>query len=369
MRHSLIGLALALSSACGGHAPSLGDAATPPDGGVALLNATLAGGGPVDVEFQEGRISAVVAAGSGGVPSSEAVTTVDLSGLWLAPAFIDSHVHLAYYAKAEEMAAGGVAAAVDLAAPLSWLIGLQQGGLPLKVLASGPMVTAEGGYPTRGWGAGGYGLECADAAAAADAVRALAEAGAALIKLPVTSPPVLDEDALVAAVEAAHGLGLKVASHALSDGEAATAARVGADLLAHTPTEALAAETVAAWSDRTVISTLRAFGGGSAAVSDLAALRAAGARVLYGTDFGNTRTTGIDGEEIALLEEAGLDGAAILAAGTSAPADFWGLTELGEIAVGKEASLLVLSADPLLQPETLASPAQVWIAGARLDGR
>ena len=49
---------------------------------------------------------------------------------------------------------------------------------------------------------------------------------------------------------------------------------------------------------------------------------AAGATVLYGTDFGNTSHLGVDPAEIAALQAAGLDGAAILAAGTSAPAGY-----------------------------------------------
>src|SRR6185436_1172042 len=127
------------------------------------------------------------------------------------------------------------------------------------------------------------------------------------------------------AVEEAHARGLKVAAHALSDDEAARAARAGVDVLAHTPVAALSKKTIALWSDRAVISTLRAFGGSKTALSNLRALRDAGATVLYGTDFGNTTTPGIDGNELELLTQAGLDGAAILDAGTSTPAAFWGL--------------------------------------------
>jgi imidazolonepropionase-like amidohydrolase len=103
-----------------------------------------------------------------------------------------------------------------------------------------------------------------------------------------------------------------------------------------------------------VISTLRAFGGSKAAVANLRALRDAGATVLYGTDFGNTTTPGIDGDELALLAQAGLDGAAILAAGTSTPAAFWGLEGFGRIEIGAEAHVLVLDADPTVDPTTLS---------------
>jgi imidazolonepropionase-like amidohydrolase len=79
--------------------------------------------------------------------------------------------------------------------------------------------------------------------------------------------------------------------------------------------------------------------------------------------LGNTRVVGISAEELALLGAAGLDGAAILASGTRAPAKFWGLDDLGEIGLGKAGCVLVLDRDPLANPSVLATPAQVWING------
>jgi imidazolonepropionase-like amidohydrolase len=125
-------------------------------------------------------------------------------------------------------------------------------------------------------------------------------------------------------------------------------------VLAHTPIAPLSKKTTALWSGRAVISTLRAFGGSTTAVANLRALRASGARILYGTDFGNTTTPGIDGNELQLLAEAGLDGAAILESATSAPAAFWGLEGFGRIGVGAEAHILVLDADPTRDATTLA---------------
>jgi imidazolonepropionase-like amidohydrolase len=152
--------------------------------------------------------------------------------------------------------------------------------------------------------------------------------------------------------------------HALSDPDAARAAAAGADLLAHTPVQPLADTTIAAWSTRTVITTVGAFGGTAVTVDNLRRLRAAGASILYGTDLGNTQTAGIDPNELELLQQAGLDGAAILAAGTRSPAAYWGLGDLGDLAPGKAASLLVLDADPVLDPLTLARPVQVYLDGA-----
>jgi imidazolonepropionase-like amidohydrolase len=291
---------------------------------------------------------------------------VDVTGTFLAPAFIDSHVHLAYRPEPMVLARGGIAAAIDLAAPIYFLAGAHP---PLQVRSSGPMITAVGGYPTRSWGQGGYGVEVASPLEAAAAVDRLADAGVALIKLPFDEfGPQLDADTARAAVKEAHQFGLRVAAHALTDSMAATAAAVGADLLAHTPEDGLSPTTIDAWRGKTVLSTLAAFGGGPFAVRNLQALRAAGLTVLYGTDFGNGSTAGIDASELSLLLQAGLDGAAILEAGTSAPATFWGLTSLGRLEAGRAASLLVLDADPRKDPMVLTHPRAIYLDGVLLTG-
>jgi imidazolonepropionase-like amidohydrolase len=329
--------------------------AHPLAGPIVLENARLMGGQVVAVEIRDGRFSAV-----GEVPAS-ALERVDMRGAYLVPAFVDSHVHLAYFPVGEELADGGVAAAVDLAAPIEAIATpLPQGP---KVWWSGPMITAKGGYPTTSWGAGGYGLEVVSEDAAAAAVKRLHEAGARLIKVPIEEGGLTDAT-LARIVNEAHARSLLVVAHALDDAGASRAADAGVDGLAHTPTELLSEATVAKWSGRFVISTLRAFGSFTAP-TNLRALRAAGATVLYGTDLGNTREPRIDEVELGLLREAGLDGAAIVEAGTRAPAERWGFAELGAIEVGKAASFLVLEKDPAVDPLGLAKPKDVWIDGVR----
>lgn len=326
---------------------------TPP-GALALEGAKLlvTGAGPSDgpLYIVDGQIAAVAPA---------EVTAVDVSGRFIVPAFIDSHVHFAYQPDIAEMLDGGVVAGVDLAAPLG---SLSSDLSPMTVVWAGPMLTAEGGYPTQGWGRDGYGLECADTPAAAEAcVDQLADAGAGVLKLPITSGPTLSTATLQAAAARAAARGLPIAAHALSDDEAALSAAIGATVLAHTPTGDLSAATLKAWSGGAVTSTLAAFGG----TDSLRALREAGATVLYGTDFGNLRTTGISATELERLGDAGLSGEEILLAGTQVPAAWWGLDHLGELSAGRDASFLVLSADPRDDPSVLASPEQVWVRGQR----
>lgn len=322
-----------------------------------VLHGAKIGDVVTDVEVDQGLIVAV------GDVADRGVKVIDVSGKWLSPAWIDSHVHLAYLAGPEILADGGIAGVVDLAAPLDRL---GDDG-PLHRIYSGPMLTAVRGYPTQSWGSDGYGLECADAPAAAAGVTTVADAGAKIVKVALSGTSTLDDAQLRAIVDAAHARGLKVVAHALKDSEAARAAAAGVDGLAHTPTEPLADTTLAAWSGSShfVISTLAAFGGGSGAVTNLARLHAAGTVVLYGTDYGNGRTPGIDRQELSLLKDAGFSPDEIAAAGTAVPATFWGFSDLGSLEPGHAASLLVLDADPRLTPSTLASPRDVFIDGVR----
>jgi imidazolonepropionase-like amidohydrolase len=186
-----------------------------------------------------------------------------------------------------------------------------------------------------------------------------------VIKVPLGEAPVLDDATLAAVVARAHDANVKVVAHALSDEVAARAATAGVDALAHTPTQPLADSTLSAWQGRAVITTLSAFGG-AAARANLAALKARGATVLYGTDFGNTSIAGISAAEIDALSAAGMSGSAILASATSAPADFFGFDGLGRIEKSARACLLVLDENPLAVPRTLSTPLEVYRDGALL---
>lgn len=302
----------------------------------------------------------------------------------MSPALIDAHVHLRYAQGAESAALGcrdrsddppaclrstlakaGFAAVIDLAAPIE---DLAETSALLTVIGSGPMLTRPMGYPTESWGRDGYGLEVGDANFAAAAVDRLVAAGAGVIKVPLDAPS-LDAPSLQAIVDRAHQQGRKVLAHALSEDAAIRAAVAGCDALAHAPIEALSDEVVQAWQGRAVISTLTAFGKSRAAIDNLRRLHQAGVTVLYGTDLGNRRIEGLDPEELAALSEAGLSAPEIFASLTRAPAEFFGLGTLGELAPGREARFLVLAADPTADPHTLLEPLEVWIDGAPLAPR
>jgi imidazolonepropionase-like amidohydrolase len=169
----------------------------------------------------------------------------------------------------------------------------------------------------------------------------------------------LDPALLPVEVAAARRHGVKVAAHALANDEALLAARAGCDLLAHTPVETLAEETVAAWRGRAVVSTLAAFRGSDSAVANLGRLHAGGVTVLYGTDLGNVNVAAVNPDELRLLSDAGLDPAEVTAAMTSTPAAYWGLV------LGDDTYVRV-PRDPAFNPQAYLEPLSVVIEGTRI---
>src|SRR5690606_33101637 len=104
---------------------------------------------------------------------------------------------------------------------------------------------------------------------------------------------------------------------------------------------------------------------------NVAALHAAGITVLAGTDAGNPGTAhgaSLHGE-LALLVRAGLTPEQALRAATSAPADAFGLTDRGRIAVGQRADLVLVDGDPLSDITATRQIVRLWKNGVAVDRR
>jgi imidazolonepropionase-like amidohydrolase len=319
----------------------------------------LAGGQIADPRPREGALRVEGAFITGRSPRlTVKVPFTSSRGLTLVPAIVDAHVHLSLAGEvaliAREQLRRGVAGVLDLGAAERSLSSLDQ--RPLRARFAGPLFTAPGGYPTQTWGKDGQGLELSSPHEARKAVARLSAAGARFVKLAFDPRhPLLAPEVAAAASDEAHKLGLLVAAHALEADSVRRALEAGADVLAHTPRDALPPDLLERMKGKWVISTLRAFG---VAPARLAALREAGARIAYGTDLGNEGTApGIDARELELLVEAGVDP---LFAATSESAELLGLRDLGRLSVGSTASLLAVRG---LDPESLARPAWVLNCG------
>jgi len=206
--------------------------------------------------------------------------------------------------------------------------------------------------------------EIADAAQATAAAKKLLDEGVDGIKLFASSPrgAPLAESAIQAAVNEAHRSGKPVFVHPNSGADVLTAVRGGVDIIAHTtPGSGAWDETVLrAMKERRValtptltlwsyymrhdrISTQEK--SVNTAIGQLRAWIATGGTVLFGTDAGAVDYD--PSEEYALMTEAGMSFRQILASLTTAPAERFGESkELGRIAAGYQADLVVLKDDP-----------------------
>ncbi|MFN2641236.1 MAG: amidohydrolase family protein [Actinomycetota bacterium] len=279
----------------------------------------------------------------------------------LFPGFVDAHVHLSL-SSADAVARGGVTTVLDLGAPDAYAFAAHP---PLTYRTAGPLLTAPGGYPTRSWGAGGYGLEIDGESEARSAVARLADQGAAMIKVAIEprEGPVLALEILRAVTASAGKRSLRVAAHALDAASVGIALQCGAGVLAHTPVDRLPDNLVRSLGAAgvTVVSTVRAFGAGKAARHNLAALAAAGCPVAYGTDLGNGAIRpGLDTRELAIIAEATGSISAALTAATKGAGTVAGAR--GNIFAGGPADLV-------WTPEREDVPGdrnEVWKDGARL---
>ena len=208
--------------------------------------------------------------------------------------------------------------------------------------------------------------EIADAAQAAAAARKLLDEGVDGIKVHLQPPPPpnppFPESAIQAAVSEAHRAGKPVFVHPNSGADVLAAVRAGVDVIAHTtPHSGPWDETIlTAMKERRValtptltlwkyyarhdrISTQEQIT--NTAIGQLRAWVSSGGTVLFGTDLGAVEYD--PSEEYALMAEAGMSFRQILASLTTAPAERFGESkQLGRIAAGFQADLVVLKDDP-----------------------
>jgi imidazolonepropionase-like amidohydrolase len=322
-----------------------------------------------------GRIS-----GTDGGAATPGAEIVDAAGMLVLPGFVDAHVHIGF-AEPGEVLRRGVTTVRDLGWPPRNVFSLASASAapgfdgPL-ILAVGPIHTAPRGYPTRAaWAPPGTGYEVSSPEEARTAVRRVAESGAAAVKFALNPPvgPVLDRDTLRALVDAAHDAGLIATGHVHGLDELRKALDCGADELAHMLMsddeipDPLLRDMVAA--EMTIVPTLSVRFGRDReiAVANLARWRAAGGRVVYGTDLGNEGPgPGIDATEVRAMADAGYEPLEIVRAATVDAARHLRLEAKGVIEGGRDADLVAVPADALEDAPALADVRMVWREGRRV---
>jgi hypothetical protein len=238
------------------------------------------------------------------------------------PGVVDHHVHLGLVDGAR-FRDSAVVEVHDLGwSPDQALRWRREGVGGATVRIAGPFLTPPGGYPKGRWWAPDAAVrEVADVPAARSAILAAMVQGLDMVKLVLHAGfPPFDDRVLAALVAGAREAGLAVVAHVEGAGQAQRALDAGVDVLAHVPwTERLSDELVIAMARRcTWISTLAIHDDPDASRTAVANARrfvAAGGRLRYGTDLGNgDGPVGLRREEVLLLGEAGLYGAALIEA-------------------------------------------------------
>lgn len=321
------------------------------------------------VEVRAGRIIAV---GKLRIPSGAAVTR--LRDATLLPGFIDLHVHESPSLDLRE----GVTTTRNVGEDILILRPpYAAAGYP-RIVASGPLITVPGGYPTRRDPPLAYPVT--SAAAAVQAVDDFVAKGAALIKIALETGaddtlPTLSIGEVQAIVAEAHRLHRIVTAHVLEGPGLAIALAGGVDELAHMPCAGVTSEQIAEVAARhiPVVGTLHVGRlytslGSSACpdgVKNARAFVALGGNLLYGTDAPAV-PPGLDLTELGLMQEAGLSATQVLEAGTSRAGRELGLQPLGTLAAGAPADLWAVRGDPTRSLKALGAPLYVMARGRRV---
>ncbi len=387
------------------------------DGAVADVDGTRA----ADVAIADGEI-----VGVGKAAVTEAVealddadvTRVDVSGKVVAPGLVDAHVHVMMDARPDVATAAdetdftasfraarnlraaaeaGVVAVRDLGS--RGTLALDAGELVVEGALTGPRVVACGRNVIMTGGHGNwFGREADGPAEVRKAAREQLKDGADVLKCmatggvltegAVTGAPELTPEELEAFTDTAAPTNTPTAAHAHGDAGIENAVRAGITSIEHGTF--MSAETADLMADEGTywVPTASALhgivdNGVEAGIPEDAVRKAedavdafadawehaldAGVTIAMGTDAGTPFNTfeGIAGE-LAYMVEYGLSPAEALEAATVNAADLLGLDDVGRVAEGYRADLVVLDADPNEEVAAWSEPASVYLGGERV---
>jgi imidazolonepropionase-like amidohydrolase len=289
---------------------------------------------------------------------------IDVEGRTILPGFFNTHVHRAFKADAlRAWAREGVTTVRDLGASLRMdqfhkRDTLMQYNRHARLVTAGPMVTTIGGYGT---------LKVSSPEHAREEIRALAQAGADLIKIGIEhrlkfrNHKLISLEEIRAIVEVAHACNLRVSAHITRARHLSLAIEGGVDDVAHMIVDDLPDHLIGKMIERKMfwVPTLELWAGVSQmyqlswdtqAIENLRRYVAAGGQVAIGTDYaghGCPFELGMPLKEMKLMQAAGMTPMQIIMAGTRNAAQVCGLRGHGTLEPGKVADIVVVSGNPL----------------------
>ena len=337
----------------------------------------------------------VVKIGRRGKIRDETAKLFDLGNATLLPGFIDLHGHLSFqHVPAETVLRHGITTLRDVGGPLHPPRG---GDGELRLLTSGPILTAPDGYPIPNLGEQDIAIPIDDEREARETVRKLVDGGAVLIKIALepgneagapwsggghnhahahghrpsakSNWPLLPLNLVKAIVDEAHKLNRRVSAHLAEAQGAEIALNAGVDEWAHTPCAALSDQQLqrAVAQQVKIVSTIDTLSKCPGIESNVKRLAALGAEFLYGAEIAHPDIPwGIDGQELLYLQHwAGMDSLDIMRTATSTAGQYLNLPLLGTLLPGAPADLIAVKGDPTQQLKLLEYP-QLVVSGGKI---
>lgn len=321
-----------------------------------------------------------------------AATNIELGDATLLPGLIELHAHLTFrQVPADVVLRHGITTVRDVGGPLHQPYG---GDGRLRLMTSGPILTAPSGYPIPSLGETDIAAPVADAQQARETVRRLIAGGAVVIKVALepggeagapwsgghahghehghhagASWPLLSETVVKAIVDEAHVQNRKVAAHLAEEKGAQIALNAGVDEWAHTPCvelpDAILKQAVA--QGVKIVSTIDTLSKCPGVVGNVQRLAAFGADILYGAEVAHPDIPwGIDGQELLYLQHlTGKPALEVLRMATAKAGEYLNLPMLGTVLPGAPADLIAVRGDALQNLKLLEYPDLV-ISGGKI---
>jgi len=320
---------------------------------------------------------------------------IDLGDATLLPGFIELHAHLSYqHIPADIVLKHGITTVRDVGGPIHQPYG---GDGSLRVLTSGPIITAPGGYPIPSLGEADIAIPVSTVEKAREAVRNLVANGAAVIKVALEpggesgAPwctahghvhvsahhhantvlhrpwPLLSEETLKAVVDEAHKLGRKVTAHIGETKGAELAVNAHIDEWAHVPCAAIPESLLkkAVAQQVKIITTIDTLSQCPGVAHNMQALAELRADFLYGAEIAHPDIPwGIDAQELmAMVNMAHLQPIDALKAATSKAGRQLGIPLLGSLQPEAPADIIAVPGDPMHNLKILEYPILVMSGG------
>lgn len=299
----------------------------------------------------------------------DAQVILDLGDATLFPGFIELHAHSSFARVPHDtLLRHGITTIRDLNGEVHQPYG---GEGSLRVLTSGPSLTAPGGYPIVTFGAASPSVAVSTEAEARAAVASNVEGGAVIIKIalepghehgapwsggkdhsPVpgvgdaTPWPMMSESVVAAIVDEAHKLDRKVIAHVGERRGAEISLAAGVDEWAHVPCDPLPQQLLerAAEQGIKVVTTMDTLDRCSGTFDNARALVSLDVELLYGAEIAHADIPrGIDAQElIYIMQVTGKPMAELLQLPTSRAGEYLGIPLLGTIQPGAPADLIAI---------------------------